>query len=941
MNDPHFRSAGGLHPRTRVRRWRGVLAGGLLLSGHVAAALPPGNLLANPSGMEEANVGWTITAGPLAPPSYNTGWKKDGNIGVPDFSATFLRHGFGGTTTYRPGFFRTSYSPNKCLRNQQIDLIEKGATRGELDAQPEIKVGEWISSFSANGTTADTFVINVKLIAEDGVTELAAWTVDNTTAGGTPNNWTLFEHTFTGYGPGLRYIRFEDGGWDGGFWAGQYGSFHDEAFVEFTADSDGDGLPDAVEAAYGGGVDLLPEGDADADEVTNLEEYLFGTGIADEDSDGDGLPDGEEIFNQTQMLIADTDGDGLSDGEEVNDHGSDPRLADTDNDGFSDYAEVTAVPSSDPNDPGDAPGGITTEKRFSLVGSDLTDPENDGLDTSANGSGFNWSAIQASVNGTFLGTNGEGAYSVFDNRLGGSGSKWLVASLGTGPWVQVKFDTLTSLTGFALSSGNDAPERDPLVWEIQGSLDDVNSNPGNWTTIYRWDQNQPPWAPNERLTTYSVTLPKKTLPYRWIRFQVFSVRSGATFQLDEIEYFGEQSNADGDGDGIPKLVEDFYDFLDDTVPADALADEDGDDLDNLAEYLRKTKLSDPDSDGDGLLDGAEVNLHGSDPLRFDTDGDGLGDYEEAGPGGYGTDPALADTDGDGFSDFAEINSIPPTDPTSAASAPYKITVLGTGSAALIGGDATDPENDINDNLTTGGNAGSGFNWVATYTNSTKNYFNGPSQTTGTNEGVLNLFDNKVGGGEAKWCCEAAPRFITVEFAAPVSLAYFTLASGNDSLERSPSEWEIAGSNDNVNFTTILADTSPGTHHWTDFNQVLRFDLNEPSPPYKFIKFTVGDTAAVTNPVTNAIQFSEIEYFTAPTGAPVVVGSDFNAAGDFQIEVDGLAAGTYYQLYRSLTLEADWAEIGAPVQATGAEGTFIDESPPPVKAFYRIEDVPPP
>src|SRR5690606_27886644 len=105
----------------------------------------------------------------------------------------------------------------------------KGATRTELDAQPLIKVGEWISCYSANGTVADTFTINVRLIAEDGVTELAAWTVDNTTAGGTPNTWTLFEHAFENYGTGLRYVRFESGGWDGGNWAGQYGSFHDES----------------------------------------------------------------------------------------------------------------------------------------------------------------------------------------------------------------------------------------------------------------------------------------------------------------------------------------------------------------------------------------------------------------------------------------------------------------------------------------------------------------------------------------------------------------------------------------------------------------------------------------------------------------------------------------------------------------------------------------
>jgi hypothetical protein len=44
----------------------------------------------------------------------------------------------------------------------------------------------------------------------------------------------------------------------------------------------------------------------------------------------------------------------------------------------------------------------------------------------------------------------------------------------------------------------------------------------------------------------------------------------------------------------------------------------------------------PDSDGDGLSDGAEVNVHGTDPEDPDTDGDGLGDGDEI--NGFGTDP---------------------------------------------------------------------------------------------------------------------------------------------------------------------------------------------------------------------------------------------------------------------------------------------------------------
>jgi hypothetical protein len=56
----------------------------------------------------------------------------------------------------------------------------------------------------------------------------------------------------------------------------------------------------------------------------------------------------------------------------------------------------------------------------------------------------------------------------------------------------------------------------------------------------------------------------------------------------------------------------------------------------------------PDSDGDGILDGDEVNRYGTDPESGDTDGDGLWDGDELFT--VGTDPLLADTVNDGVAD---------------------------------------------------------------------------------------------------------------------------------------------------------------------------------------------------------------------------------------------------------------------------------------------------
>ncbi|MEZ5448558.1 MAG: cadherin domain-containing protein [Thiolinea sp.] len=83
-------------------------------------------------------------------------------------------------------------------------------------------------------------------------------------------------------------------------------------------------------------------------------------------------------------------------------------------------------------------------------------------------------------------------------------------------------------------------------------------------------------------------------------------------------------------------------------------DNDSDGLMDSQEALLGTDRWNPDTDGDGLNDGAEVNTHGTDPLMADTDGEGLSDGDEVNT--HGTDPLKADTDGEGLSDADEVNT---------------------------------------------------------------------------------------------------------------------------------------------------------------------------------------------------------------------------------------------------------------------------------------------
>ncbi len=161
--------------------------------------------------------------------------------------------------------------------------------------------------------------------------------------------------------------------------------------------------------------------------------------------------------------------------------------------------------------------------------------------------------------------------------------------------------------------------------------------------------------------------------------------------------------------------------IDPDDPSELLEDRDGDGLTNLEEYLQGTDPNDPDTDGDGLLDGYNVTVHeymvemvgdGNRTLLLDGSGEPIADprFEEwadmpyvrvgwengsgktgttlRGPDGeenramevykyiyvgevsVGTDPLTPDTDGDGMPDGWEVkHGLDPLDPDDASEDP--------------------------------------------------------------------------------------------------------------------------------------------------------------------------------------------------------------------------------------------------------------------------------
>ena len=145
----------------------------------------------------------------------------------------------------------------------------------------------------------------------------------------------------------------------------------------------------------------------------------------------------------------------------------------------------------------------------------------------------------------------------------------------------------------------------------------------------------------------------------------------------------DPNNADTDGDGltdgeevnnvddpstalIPTSISNPLDSCDpDGTGSTCGTDPDNDGLTSSEEAILGTDPNNPDTDGDGINDGQEVNVDNTDPLNdcdskggtpladSDCDGDGLTTAEEA---LIGTNPDIADTDNDGVNDGQEVNT---------------------------------------------------------------------------------------------------------------------------------------------------------------------------------------------------------------------------------------------------------------------------------------------
>lgn len=639
----------------------------------------------------------------------------------------------------------------------------------------------------------------------------------------------------------------------------------DSVTVLTLDDTDGDGIYDEYEDANG--LDKTVDdaaGDLDNDTVSNLNEFLNGTNPALADTDEDGLSDGVEtgtgIFvgaddTGTNPLVQDSDGDRLLDGVETgtgtfvgaDDTGTDPNKEDTDGDGIGDGSEITFDAS--PVDPLDLPDGWVVRNATSstalnsiagtralFAGAGIID-ESLTLERVIN--------FRDNATGVF---DDDAAFPVLEDQ-DVEVNDFAILARGTFSAEQAGPYTF----GFNSDDGGG-------LWIDGEPAVIVDANRGSATTVGSIDL---------------------SFGNHVVEFIYWERGGGAQVELfvhNEVgDFTGEPFDVedyhlletsfvvsdDTDNDGLPDQWEiDFFGDLAQTAEGDS--DDDG--SDNATELVVGTDPANEDTDGDGVKDGAEtgtgifVNADdtGTDPLNVDTDDDGLSDGVETGSGIFvsadadtGSSPVDDDSDDDLVEDGREVTEgFDPNDPDSKPDLPL-IEIVGTGTGALLGGDLTDPEDDGDEAL---GEDDPSWNWVSIDSNDEPGFEGG--------EFSYNLFDNTLGGGNAKWCCTGAseeePLQLTVEFDLPHLITHFTISSANDVPARDPLDWQILGSNDGENFTPIFTQ-SDDEALWTDRLQVIRINLPAPSPPYKFIRYEVTRTGNANH------QMGELEYFGFPGG----------------------------------------------------------------------------
>jgi outer membrane protein OmpA-like peptidoglycan-associated protein len=530
-----------------------------------------------------------------------------------------------------------------------------------------------------------------------------------------------------------------------------------EVNVDNTDPTAGNGLDDAV--------------DSDNDGISDPLEAVLGTDPNDPDTDNDGLNDGEEIGNDgsvdpgdTNPLDGDSDDDGLSDGEEVNGSGllepygpTDPLNVDTDGDGINDGIEAGISTDGINGGTSDAAGIPYAGTTPGFVGDADPASTTDPTDTDSDDDGLPDGAEDLNGDGETINTIGDSATSgtgETDPNLEDTDSDGLSDGdevNATGPLSGIgATDPLDADTDDGGTQDGTEVLADGTNPVFGNDNDDAAADPDNdglsnaQEAILGTDPDDPD-SDNDGLDDGSevgndgVLDANDSNPLDSDSDDDGLSDGDEVFGLDGMPNNGDETdpvNADSDNDGINDGTEAGVT----AGSAGGTSDGNGTPYSGTdtgsanfvpdADPTTTTDPTDPDSDDDGLSDGAEdangdgatVNTLGgtgdsgsgeTDPNNADTDGDGLRDGDEANGSGPlsvvgSTDPLDTDTDDGGTEDGTEVLA-DNSDPTTGnggddAAADPDGDGLSNAQEATLGTDPNDPDSD-NDGIDDGDEVG--------------------------------------------------------------------------------------------------------------------------------------------------------------------------------------------------------------------------------------------
>ncbi|MGQ7857696.1 discoidin domain-containing protein [Pedobacter sp. WC2501] len=114
----------------------------------------------------------------------------------------------------------------------------------------------------------------------------------------------------------------------------------------------------------------------------------------------------------------------------------------------------------------------------------------------------------------------EGSAKVVDND---PATKFLINPYQSNFYLQLSFPAPQQVASYTLTSGNDAPGRDPKNWKLSGSLDGTN-----WVDLDT--RNDETFSGRNMMKTYSF---KNKVLYKYYRLSITAIGSSSLFQLSE------------------------------------------------------------------------------------------------------------------------------------------------------------------------------------------------------------------------------------------------------------------------------------------------------------------------------------------------------------------------------------------------------------------------